>query len=311
MRSSEGPLSRVALFVTNTLPPEAKDLLSDFEVFESSADDAALGRCEGLVCFPSWARGETLEKMKSLRMVQTLSAGVDGLDFEALPPGVQVFSNAGAFTGSVGEHAWGLLLGVAKGIHLRNVRTTPRTLRGKTLVVIGCGAIGSEVARLSKSLSMRTVGVSRSFKSPELYEEAHPLSDLPSVIGGADAMVVTLPLTNNTRGVLSYELLARTKEAVIVVNVGRGETVDEEGLIRWLKERPESRFATDVYWKKGGREEFSTPAWELPNFAGSLHNSGIPLGEDLAGVMVAAALNVKRYFEGGDPVNRVDLAEYR
>ena len=304
-------MARVALFVTDSMPAEARDLLSSFELFESSADDAALDRCEGLVCFPGRVKGETLRKMKSLRMVQTLSAGVDGLDFGALPPDVQVFSNAGSFTESVGEHAWGLLLGVAKGIHLRNLRTTPRVLRGKTLLVIGCGAIGSEVARLSKSLSMRTVGVSRSFKSPELFAETHPVSDLSSVIGGADAIVVTLPLTNSTRGLLGYELLSKAKDAVMVVNVGRGETVDEQGLIRWLKERPESRFATDVYWKVDGREQFSTPAWDLTNFAGSLHNSGVPLGEDLSKVKVAAALNVKRYFETGEAANHVDLSEYR
>lgn len=304
-------MARVALLVTDTLPAEARGLLSRFEVLESSADDAALERCEGLLCFPGRVKGETLRKMKNLRMVQTLSAGVDGLDFGALPPEAQVFSNAGAFTESVGEHAWGLLLGVAKGIHLRNIRTTPRTLRGKTLLVIGCGAIGSEVARLSKSLSMRTMGASRSFKSPELYDETHPVSDLPAVIGGADAIVITLPLTNNTRGLLSYELLSRAKEAAMVVNIGRGETVDEQGLIRWLKERPESRFATDVYWKVDGREQFSTPAWDLPNFAGSLHNSGVPLGEDLAKVKVEAALNVKRFFETGNAINHVDLSEYR
>ena len=304
-------MSRVALFVTDALPDEARRLLSGFDVYESSADDATLGRCEALICFPGRVKGDLLRKMKNLRVVQTLSAGVDGLDFGALPPGTKVFSNAGAFTESVGEHAWGLLLGVSKGVHLRNVRTTPRMLRGKTLLVIGCGAIGSEVARLSKSISMRTVGVSRSFRSPELYDELHPVSDLPRVMGGADAIVVTLPLTNGTKGLLSYELLSAAKEAVILVNIGRGETIDEEGLVRWLKERPESRFATDVYWRKDGREQFSTPAWDLPNFAGSLHNAGVPLGEDLAGVKVAAAGNVKRYFETGTALNQVDVSEYR
>ena len=304
-------MSRAALLVTDALTDEARGVLSDFEVFEGSADDAALERCEALICFPGRVKAEALRKMKKLRMVQTLSAGADGLDYDALPEGARVFSNAGAFTESVGEHAWGLLLGTAKGMHLRNVRTTPRALRGKNLLVVGCGAIGSEVARLSKSLSMRTVGVSRSFKAPELYDETHPVGALPTVIGDADAMVVTLPLTNGTRGLFAYELLSKAKGTVIVVNVGRGETFDEQGVIRWLKERPESRFATDVYWKKDGKEQFSTPAWDLPNFAGSLHNSGLPLGDDLAKVRVAAALNVRRYFETGKALNQVDLSEYR
>ncbi|MDG6901499.1 MAG: 3-phosphoglycerate dehydrogenase [Nitrososphaerota archaeon] len=304
-------MSRIALFVNDSLPQEARDILSGFQVSESAADDATLEKCEALMCWPGRAKGEMLRKMKNLRMVQTMSAGADGLDFASLPPDAQVFSNAGAFTESVGEHAWGLLLGVAKGVHLRNQRTTPRMLRGRTLLVIGGGAIGSEVARLSKSIGMRTIGVSRSFKSPEIFDEALPAASLPQAIGSADAVAIALPLTKKTAGMVGYELLSKAKDHVVVVNIGRGETVDEEGLLRWLKERPESRYATDVYWKKDGKENFSTPAWDLPNFAGTLHNSGLPLGEDLVKVKTAAAWNVRRYFESGNAVNHVDLSEYR
>ncbi len=303
-------MARVAVLVTDTLPPEAKGVLSGFEVFEGEADDEAISRCQALICWPSRAKSDLLRKMKNLRMVQTMSAGVDVLDFGSLPKDAQVFSNAGAYTENVAEHVWGLLLGVSKGVHVRDQRTTPRRLRGKNLLVVGCGAIGSEVARLSKSLDMKVTGVSRSFKSPELYRETLPLSRLQEAVPLADAVVVTLPLTNRTRGVVDYATLSKAKDAVIIVNVGRGETVVEEDLIRWLKERPESRYATDVYWFREGKEFFASDAWKLPNFAGTLHVSGLPLGEDLAGVKVAAAWNVRRYFESGDALNHVDISEY-
>ncbi len=303
-------MSRVAIFTTDALPVQAKSILEDFDVFETDADDGVLSRSEALICWPSRAKGELLRKMKSLRMVQTLSAGVDVIDFAALPDGAQVFSNAGAYTENVAEHVWGLLLGVAKGVHLRGQKSTPRRLRGKSLLVVGCGSIGSEVARLSKSLGMDVVGVSRSFKSPELFSNMLPLSKLQEAIPDADAVVVTLPLTNRTRGVLGYGILSKAKSSVIAVNVGRGETVPEEDLVRWLRERPESRYATDVYWFKDGKESFASATWDLPNFAGTLHVSGLPLGEDLEGAKVAAARNVRRYFESGDAVNRVDVSEY-
>jgi len=303
-------LARRSVFVTDSLPEQAKSILSDFEIFEKSAPDEDLARCEALICWPSRAERNLLEKMGNLKMVQTLSAGVEILDFAAIPRGVQVFSNAGAYTENVAEHAWGLLLGVAKGIHVRNQKTTPRRLRGKTLLVVGCGAIGSEVARLAKSIDMTVVGVSRSFRSPELYRERLPLSGLHDAIAGADAVVITLPLTKMTDGVVDYEVLSRAKDTVMVVNIGRGETVSEEGLMRWLKERPESRYATDVFWFKEDRESFGTSAWELPNFAGTLHVSGVPLGEDLQGAKVEAARNVKRYFESGTALNLVDVGEY-
>jgi len=303
-------LPEAAVFVTDSLPPEARSILSGFEIFEVSASDEQLARCEALICWPSRVKKETLDKMKNLRAVQTMSAGVDMLDFDSLPGGVEVFSNAGAFTDNVAEHAWGIMLGVAKGIHLRNQRIPPRRLGDKTLLVLGCGAIGSEVARLSKSLRMRTIGLSRSFAAPGHFDEMHPLSMLSAKITDADAVLLALPLTKETRGVVTYEVLSRAKESVILVNVGRGELTDEEGLIRWLRERPESRYATDVFWFVGGKESFATKAWELPNFAGTLHNSGVPVGEDLGGAKVAAARNVAEYFSNGSARNRVDRNEY-
>ena len=301
---------RIAVCVTDTLPLRAKEILTGYEILESQADDRALARCQVLICWPSRVKGDLLGKMKSLRMVQTMSAGVDNLEFASLPPDVQVFSNAGAFTESVAEHAWGLLLGAAKGVHLRNHKASSRRLRGKTLVVLGAGSIGSEVARLAKTIGMKTVGVSRSFKSPEFFDERYPASALAERIPEADAVVMALPLTKGTAGLMSYEILSRSKEDVVVVNVGRGESVPEEGLIRWLRERPESRFATDVFWTKGGRESFDTQAWDFPNFAGTLHVSGVPSGDDLSGPKVAAAWNVKRYFESGSALNHVDIGEY-
>lgn len=298
------------VFVTDTLPAPAKEALQGCEVFEGEASDDVLSQCEVLIAWPSRARGELLKKMKGLKALQSMAAGVDGFELSSLPSGVRVFSNAGAFTVPVAEHAWGILLGVAKGVHIRNSQTIPRMLRGKALLVVGCGSIGTEVARLSRSLNMRTIGASRSFKDPSAFDERHPMSELKEAIGKADAVVIALPLTSNTKGVVDYATLAAAKEHVVVANVGRGETVDEEGLVKWLSERPESRYATDVFWKREGREVFDTAAWQLPNFAGTLHRSGVPLGNDLSVPKVAAAKNVGRYLATGKAENEVDVREY-
>ena len=239
-----------------------------------------------------------------------MSAGVDGLDFASLPPGTQVYSNAGAYTESVAEHAWGLLLGAAKGLHARRQRVVPRRLRGKTLLVVGCGAIGSEIARLAKSVGMNTIGVSRSFKVPDLFDERYGTGDLRKAISAADAIAIALPLTKMTAGLIDYDTLMLSNESVTVVNVGRGDAVSEEGLIRWLRERPESRYTTDVFWKRNGRESFDTEAWSLPNFSGTLHISGVPLGDELEHPMVEAAKNVRRFLETGGALNRIEPAEY-
>jgi D-3-phosphoglycerate dehydrogenase / 2-oxoglutarate reductase len=299
------------IFVLDELTPAAREVLSPYDSREKEAPDDFLKEAEVLVTWPSRAKKDLLVKMPAIRMVQTLSAGVDSLDLADLPQGVQVFSNAGAFTGPVAEHAWGLLLGVAKGLHVRGVRTVPRRLRGKTLLVLGCGAIGSEVARLSKSLDMRTVGVSRSFPSPDVFDERHPIEELGDVIGAADAVLVALPLTDKTRGILDLGTLSRAKREAMVVNIGRGDLASEEGVLRWLKENPEARYATDVFWFKDGKESFQTELWNLSNFAGTLHISGLPSGEDLSVPKLEAAKNVRRFLETGTAKNRVDLAEYQ
>ncbi|HZW84996.1 MAG TPA: NAD(P)-dependent oxidoreductase [Nitrososphaerales archaeon] len=269
-----------------------------------------MAACEVLIAWPARVKKEVLLKMKSLRMFQSLSAGVDALDFQALPPGVKVFSNAGAYSGPVGEHAWGLILGAAKGIYSRKVRVVPRRLAGGTLLVVGSGAIGSEVARLSKSIGMRTIGVSRSFPFPQFFDETFGTDDLRQVLGRADAVLISLPHSASTDGMFTYELLSLAKPNVIVANVGRGELVSEEGLLRWLKERPESRYATDVFWWKDGKESFETPAWDLPNFAGTLHISGLPLGESLEVPRLQAAKNVKAFLNTGNAKNQIDVKEY-
>ncbi len=308
---SGGPQAlRAGIFVTDELPKESKEILGEYDVFEKQADDPALSRCQVLMAWPSRASGELIKKMASLKMVQSMAAGVDALEFASLPEGAQVFSNAGAFTDSVGEHAWGLLLGAAKGVHSRKQRVVPRALRGKTLLVVGCGAIGSEVARLSRSLEMKTVGVSRSFRSPGYFDERRQLSELKDVIGSADAVVIALPLTSFTEEIFDKEMLSRTRESVVIVNVGRGELVEEGALIEWLTSRPESRYATDVFWKRGGREVFDTAAWDLPNFAGTMHVAGAPLGETLVKAKIAAAENVRRFLETGEALNRIEISEY-
>lgn len=303
---------RARIFVTEKLQEPAKKLLSDFDVFEQEAKDSDLATCEVLIAWPSRAGRDLLSKMKALKMLQSLSAGVDSIDFAALPDTVRVFSNAGAYSESVAEHAWGLALGIAKGLHAGRRRLAPRQLRSKTLLVLGCGSIGSEVARLARtSLAMKTIGVSRSFDLPELFDEKYPVSELTRVVGAADLIVNSLPLTKETRKLVDSGVLAKTRDNVIMVNVGRGDTMDEAATLRWLKERPDARLAVDVFWKSWAKRAADSPFWDLPNFAGTLHIAGVPEGDTLLRPQMQAAENVKRFLTAGQPVNEVNLEEYR
>lgn len=300
------------IYVQERLDPKAAALLEEFGLLQGDVGDEKLSKCDVLMGWPPRVTPELLSKMQSLKVFQSLSAGVERFPFSSLPRGVRVFSNAGGYSWPVAEQAWGLAVGMAKGVNVRKQRVTPRPLRGRTLLVLGCGGIGSEVARVAKaSFSMKAIGLSRSFKEPSFFDERRPLSELRTVISRADFIVDTLPSTEETRGILGYETLKLSKESVVIVNVGRGDTIAEEGILRILKERPETRYGTDVFWRSEGREAFDTPLWELPNFGGSLHTGGYSGGDEgIVEAQVAAAENVRRILTTGVGRNLVRVEEY-
>jgi D-3-phosphoglycerate dehydrogenase len=294
------------VFSTRKLPDEAKAKLMKWTLVEESPPEEA----QVIMGWPGDLNG-IIQRVKGVRYIQTFSAGVDDLNFDVLPKGVKVFSNAGAYSEAVAEHAWGLILSLAKGIGKRE-RVESYVLKGGQLLVVGCGGIGSQVALIGKEgFKMRTLGVSRSFKRPELFDERYDLNSLGEVIGRADVIAVALPLSKRTLGLINYDLLKRTKDKSIMVNVGRGEVVVEEDVYRVLRERPTFRFGTDVFWRKGGREDFNSKLWELPNFTGTPHTAGGNANQEvLRNALVNAAENVRRLLETGRADNEVKIEDY-
>jgi lactate dehydrogenase-like 2-hydroxyacid dehydrogenase len=294
---------------TEKVPEECRNVI---DVKYDNLTDEDFKNAEILLTWPSRVNKELISKMLKLKVIQTFSAGVDDLDFSVIPPHVKVFSNAGAYSLSVAEHTWALILALAKGVGTRK-RTIVYEITNKVLLILGAGGIGSEVARIGKTAFRNyVIGISRSFKKPEWFDEKHSMAMLREKIGEADIIVDTLPLNKETRGILNYDLLKNVKQRAIIVNVGRGETVDEEGIYRLLKERPDVRFGTDVFWRKNGREDFyNTKLWELENFIGTLHTAGA-YGNDevMKRAMFIACLNVKKYIDKGVADNEVRREDY-
>ncbi|MDG6964805.1 MAG: 3-phosphoglycerate dehydrogenase [Nitrososphaerota archaeon] len=293
------------------LHPEARRILDGFGVVDASAGEQALAGCVAVIAWPSDIDYSILRRLPSIKVLQTISAGVDDLDFAKVPAGVDIYSNAGAYTVPAAEHAWALLLAAAKGVGVE-ARTENYILRGRTLLVLGCGAIGSAVAQIGKAaFGMRTAGVSRSFRAPEAFDDRRSPDQLEESIPEADAIVDALPLNKETRSVLGYRALSGMKRGAVLVNVGRAETVDEPSVERLLKERPETRYATDVFWRKGGKEDFSSGLWSLPNFYGTFHTAGgLGAEEALRRAEEAAAENLRLALTTGGARNLVDRSDY-
>jgi phosphoglycerate dehydrogenase-like enzyme len=163
-------------------------------------------------------------------------------------------------------------------------------LTGKTLLVVGLGAIGREVARLAEAFGMRVTSVRR-------HE-----GDLDAELAEADAVVVTLPLTDETRGLVSRERIALLKEGAIFVNVGRGGVVDEEALADALRSGRLRGAALDVFATEPLPD--GSPLWDLENVLVSPHTAALSFRENER-IVELFAENLRRYLAGDELLSRI------
>jgi len=170
-------------------------------------------------------------------------------------------------------------------------------LPGKTLLVVGMGSIGREVARLAEAFGMRVDGIRRADGQGRLHE----------LMPDADAVVVALPLTDETRGMIDAETIALMKRGAIFVNVGRGAVVDEEALVDALRSGHLRGAALDVFAEEPLPE--SSPLWELDNVIVSPHTAALSVQEN-ARVVERFAENLRRYLAGDELLGRVDTTVF-
>jgi len=256
-----------------------------------------------------------------LRMVQTLVAGVDHLPYAALPRSLVVCGNAGAYNTSVGEHTMALLLAAAKDIPQRTREIVAGTfdqsapskaLVDATVLLLGMGGIGTTVAGACKAFRMHVIGVGRSGRLVPPADEAGSLADVPRLLPRADYVVIALPLTAETKGLVDRAFLSAMKEDAVLVNIARGKIMVEDDLYAHLQTHPKFRAALDVWWVypngTAGRP-FHRPFHELPNVVMTPHNANAIPGQR-RWAMEAALDNVLRFLRGEGPRNVVDVTEY-
>jgi phosphoglycerate dehydrogenase-like enzyme len=166
-------------------------------------------------------------------------------------------------------------------------------LRDTTVLVVGLGEIGREVARLAEAFGMRVLSVRRSE------------GNLDELLPQADAIVVTLPLTDETRGLIDRSRIARMREGAVFVNVGRGAVVDEEALIDALESGRLRGAALDVF----AHEPLppTSPLWDLENVIVSPHTAALSVRENER-VVELFAENLRRYLAGEELLSRINVS---
>jgi phosphoglycerate dehydrogenase-like enzyme len=246
-----------------------------------------ISEADVLVCSGLW-HDELLEGAPKLRFVQSVAAGTDMFPKDLLAShGIRLASARGVNAGAVSDHAMGFMLALVRKLpeardnQTRHVwRGMGKTLSeredelsGKTVVVVGLGAIGDRIAKLSKAFDMRVVGIRRDPSAGSGHaDEVHGLDELATVLPEADFVVLACPLTSETANIINEATLTLMKPTAYLVNVGRGGCVDESALAAALCEGRIAGAAIDVAAEEPLPQE--SPVWDLPNILITPHTGG-------------------------------------
>ena len=259
-----------------------------------------------------------------LRLVQVPGAGLDRIDRGALAPGTAL-ANAYGHDVGIAEYVIGAMLAVTRTFcrvdaDLRRGRWDSvwsgapvplwPELAGKTLGIIGYGRIGQAVARRALAFDMDVLAIRRDASRPDPHRLAflRGPAALDEVLGRADYLAITLALTPDTRGLIGASQLARLRPTAVLVNVARGEVVDEDALYDALHRRGIAGAALDVWYRYPAGEAPTHPGHrpfhELPNVLMTPHVSGWTEGMMEARATVIAE-NIHRVARGEAPVNLI------
>ncbi|MGI8550290.1 MAG: D-2-hydroxyacid dehydrogenase [Dehalococcoidia bacterium] len=248
----------------------------------------------GLMSSDMWATGmaprvlEQFAEMKSLRWLQTSSAGVDRPVYARLLARGVILTNRGSHNSiPVAQHVLALMLARARRLseyrELQAERLWKRLaadeLTEATVLIVGLGDIGREVARLCRVFGMRVLGMRRRAAPDPLLDEVLPADRLREVLPRADYVVLACPLTEATRGLIDAGALAAMKPTAYLINVARGPVVDAQALAAALHAGCIGGAALDVFTPEPLPAD--SPLWSVPNLTITPHGAASsPLGPE-------------------------------
>jgi len=268
---------------------------------------------------------EVARAAPKLKLLQKTGAGVDDMPFDALEEETLMANTSGSNPVPLAEGAVSLVFALAKKVIQRHGtfmegRGVGRgvLLSGKKAGIVGFGSIGREVGRMLQCMGMEVLAVKRS-RDDELaeamgLEHLGTPDDLIHVMSESDFVVVTAPLTPETKGMIGEEELRAMKASAYIVNVARAAIIEEEPLYRALSEGWIAGAAIDVWWtphfwdplwNKEGKPASEYPFWELPNVICTPHSIVSSDSRSDAGLKIIVE-NILRVRHGEPPVNQVD-----
>lgn len=233
-------------------------------------DEAAMLRllpeCEGIIVGLDPLNEKVLASSPKLRVISKYGVGLDNIDLaECEKRGIKVFRTTGANTNAVADYALALMLGVARRIAYIDRRCRDRDwgklttldVWGRTLGIVGLGAIGKQVAKRAAGFEMRVLACDEVWDSVFAEQNDIVSADIDRICSEADFISLHCNLTEKTRGIISAARIGMMKPTAILINTARGELIDEDALLTALEEKRIWGAGLDVF----AHEPPENPAW--------------------------------------------------
>ncbi len=288
---------------------------------EARIDDARAARVE-IAYFSSDVHPQfgkpffsATRKAPGLKWLHVFNAGVEHPVFASfLERGVRLTTSSGSTAEPIAHSVIAAMLYFARGFarwtaaqrsktwHPLPPAHYPPDLRGQTMLIFGLGKIGAEIARLARAFGVRVVGVRRNAVKTEHVDEIHTPDALAELLPRCDWLTLACPLTSATRGVIDATMLARLPRGAHLINISRGEVVDEPALIAALTSRRLGGAYLDVFAQEPLPAD--SPLWGLPDVLITPHNALASAGMD-ARINAIFLDNLKRWRHNDPLINEV------
>jgi glyoxylate/hydroxypyruvate reductase A len=269
--------------------------------------DDALARAEALLAWRPPTR--LAARAPRLAWIQSLTGGVDQWLIPDVPERAALTCARGSHRVSMPEHILAALFLVSKSLAAivldqRDRRWTRRvnpTLAGRTLGILGLGAIGGELARKAAALEMRVIGTKRDGAPVPNVERVYRPHEVDAVLTVADFVVVLLPSTRETRGLINATALARMRRSAYLLNFSRGDLVVDDDLAAAVREGVIAGAVLDVFRTEPLPDD--SPLWATPGITIFPHVGGLqPERDEIVAALWAENL---RRFHAGEPLREV------
>ncbi|MSP04953.1 MAG: hydroxyacid dehydrogenase [Acetobacteraceae bacterium] len=250
------------------------------------------------------------------RLLQFMTAGVDFVPLSTLPPALPVAANGGAYAEAMAEHALAMAMAAAKRIvrsHGEVARgefhqhRPNRMLAGSICAILGFGGVGVATALLLHAIGLRIHAINRSPRAHAALDWFGAPDQLDTMLAAADILVIAAPLTKATLGLIGARELSLMKPNATVINLARGEIIDEAALFAHLQTHPDFTACIDAWWVepvRHGSFRMDHPFTDLANVIASPHNSASVM-ESRGLALQRAAANCRRALLGETPLHLV------